>query len=44
MVLYFRLEIDFVNIFFDILYMLLYSVSMQFLKFLTVLVSEFLNS
>ena len=40
MVLYFRLEIDFVNIFFDILYMLLYSVSMEFLKLLTVLVSE----
>ena len=40
MVLYFRLEIDFVNIFFDILYMLLYSVSMQLPKFLTVLVSE----
>ena len=40
MVLYFRLEIYFVNIFFDILYMLLFSVLMQFLKFLTVLVSE----
>ena len=40
MVLYFRLEIDCVNIFFDILYMLFYSVSMQFLKFLAVLVSE----
>ena len=40
MVLYFRLEIDFVNIFFDILRLLLYSGSMQFLKFLTVLVDE----